>query len=274
MFAVTIQHVHKTWREMRATIEDFSKVADVAKEQITTALRLSPMSLEEYKRSLKTYNEINELRKEEAKNRVEKDSKAIKVLREMLTQDTVELIQSQRLKFLVTGTRFSKYKKEGVKERGKFTYLKLSANRKTLLYGDWADEVNVPKADELPNKIPVSEIKDFFTGADCAQLRDTNRRNRDRTVDNLAFAIIKENGDSVEFIAPNAKTFDYWCDGINTLLGRKMTSAKAAEDLEMFLSMEVKIRLLDVEGFEIMDDPPTIPPLPSSADFKDIAVSM
>ena len=43
MFALTIQHVNKTWREMRATAEDFPKVIDVTKEQITGALRASPI---------------------------------------------------------------------------------------------------------------------------------------------------------------------------------------------------------------------------------------
>lgn len=81
-----------------------------------------------------------------------------------------------------------------------------------------------------------------------------------------------ENGDSIDFIAPNQKTFDYWCDGINALLRREMTSAKAGEDLEMFLQMEVKIRLLDLEGIEIPDDPPPVPPLPSDLTFCNQAV--
>lgn len=34
MFAITVQHVNKTWREMRATSEDFHKVMDVAREQV------------------------------------------------------------------------------------------------------------------------------------------------------------------------------------------------------------------------------------------------
>ena len=79
---------------------------------------------------------------------------------------------------------------------------------------------------------------------------------------------MKENNDSVDFIAPDQKTFDFWCDGINALLRREMKSAKATEDLEMFLAMEVKIRLLDVEGLEIPDEPPPIPPLPINFNFS------
>ncbi len=48
---------------MRATAEDFSKVIDVAREQITGALQGAPLTMDEYKKSLKTYNEISEWRK-------------------------------------------------------------------------------------------------------------------------------------------------------------------------------------------------------------------
>jgi engulfment/cell motility protein 1 len=41
LFAIIIQHVYKTWREMRATNEDFRKVMDVAKEQVGFAVLTS-----------------------------------------------------------------------------------------------------------------------------------------------------------------------------------------------------------------------------------------
>ena len=73
---------------------------------------------------------------------------------------------------------------------------------------------------------------------------------------------------SCHFTANDARTFDYWCDGVNALLRRDMMSNKAIEDLEIFLAMEVKIRLLDVEGIEIPNDPPPIPPLPPNYNFS------
>jgi len=63
LFSITILHVGKTWREMRATAEDYPKVIDVADEQISKALSFSPATMEEYKAGLKTYHEINEERK-------------------------------------------------------------------------------------------------------------------------------------------------------------------------------------------------------------------
>ncbi len=46
-----------------------------------------------------------------------------------------------------------------------------------------------------------------------------------------------------------------------------MRSPRAAEELDALLAMEVKIRLLDVEGVDIPDEPPPIPPLPPNFDF-------
>ena len=255
---------------MRATTEDFKKVMDVAQEQITSSLKLSPLKMEEFKKGLKTYSEISESRKEEAKNRGEREGKAIQHLRSLITPEVVELIQQQRLNFLVSGTKFLKFKKEG---KGKFLLVKLSPNHKAFHYGDWNDDAtaianNIHTMEaSLSHKLPLAEIKDIQTGSNCPFIKDTNRRNRDRMADNLAISILRENGDTLDFIAPSQKSFDYWCDGMNALMRKEMTSEEATKDQEMLLSMEEKIRLLPLEGIEILDEQPPIPPPPPHFNF-------
>ena len=46
-----------------------------------------------------------------------------------------------------------------------------------------------------------------------------------------------------------------------------MTSELTKSDLEMLLSMEIKLRLLDTEGVAIPDQPPPIPKDPPNYDF-------
>lgn len=46
-----------------------------------------------------------------------------------------------------------------------------------------------------------------------------------------------------------------------------MTSKEAENDLETLLSMDIKLRLLDTEGIDIPQDPPTIPEPPPNYDF-------
>ena len=48
-FCICIVLLNKTWKEMRATSEDFGKVASVVREQIVRALDVSPASLEQLK---------------------------------------------------------------------------------------------------------------------------------------------------------------------------------------------------------------------------------
>ena len=61
--------------------------------------------------------------------------------------------------------------------------------------------------------------------------------------------------------------FDMWTDGINALLGNPMVSKKTEEDLEMLLSMEIKMRLLDTANVPIPSEPPPIPPPPPDYNF-------
>ncbi|KFQ09706.1 Engulfment and cell motility protein 3, partial [Haliaeetus albicilla] len=67
LFCICIQLVNKTWKEMRATQEDFDKVLQVVREQITRTLSLKPTSLELFKTRVNAlnYSEILKLRQTE-----------------------------------------------------------------------------------------------------------------------------------------------------------------------------------------------------------------
>lgn len=58
-----------------------------------------------------------------------------------------------------------------------------------------------------------------------------------------------------------------WTDGLNALLGKEMTSEFTKSDLDTLLSMEMKLRLLDLENIQIPEAPPPIPKEPSNYDF-------
>lgn len=131
-------------------------------------------------------------------------------------------------------------------------------------YGD-CDENKFPSIDELSSKLPVSDIKDMLVGKECTHMKET--KNKKSTIA-LAFSLVNDSRESLNFVAPNEKEFDYWTDGINALLGKEMVSPSAQNDLETLLSMEVKLRLLDTEGINIPETPPKIPKGPSSYEFS------
>lgn len=61
--------------------------------------------------------------------------------------------------------------------------------------------------------------------------------------------------------------FCLWTDGLNVLLGKEMTSERMQTDLDVLLSMELKLRLLDIENISIPDTPPPVPKPPSNLNF-------
>ncbi|XP_043214984.1 engulfment and cell motility protein 1-like [Amphibalanus amphitrite] len=288
-FCICINLLNKTWKEMRATAEDFDKVMSVVREQITRALhggqKLAdggggkhepqsrpdpPATLEAFRNRLNTYltySQINAIWQQEQNTKEEWESQArpIVELREQITPEMLELIQKQRLIYMVEGTRFTKYTARGQRVKDKFWMVRLSPNHKVLHYGD-CSELATPTLDELTNKLAVHEVRALVTGRDCPHMKDSKGK---KSTFQLAFSLLYESpeGGSLDFVAPDGKTFDYWTDGINALLGKKMSSEEARRDLDMLLAMEIKLRLLDTDGLEIPQEPPPIPPDPPNYDF-------
>uniref|UniRef100_A0A8B9ID50 ELMO domain-containing protein n=1 Tax=Anser brachyrhynchus TaxID=132585 RepID=A0A8B9ID50_9AVES len=135
-FCICIQLLNKTWKEMRATSEDFNKVMQVVKEQIMRALTTKPSSLDQFKSKLQnlSYTEILKIRQSERMNQEDFQSRPILELKEKIQPEILELIKQQRLNRLVEGTCFRKLNSR--RRQDKFWYCRLSPNHKVLHYGD------------------------------------------------------------------------------------------------------------------------------------------
>ncbi|GAB0094484.1 engulfment and cell motility protein 1 [Sergentomyia squamirostris] len=267
-FCICIVVLNKTWKDMRATNEDFAKVFSVVREQITRSLQGRPGNLDDFRSKIHmlTYSTITQLRQQErtSKEDIESTASAIVNLKEKITPEIMNLIKDQRLGYLVEGTRFSKYSR-GVRSKDKFWYVRLSPNHKVIHYGD-CDEKTVPTIEELSYKVLVIDIKQLLIGKECPHMKEMRGR---KSAVNLGFSITFDNMDhsTLDFVAPDELTFHYWTDGVNALLGLPMTSKQKDDDLKTLLSMEIKLRLLDTEGVDISKDPPPIPEDPENYDF-------
>ena len=239
---------------MQAKIEDLDKVVEVTKEQINGSLKECPMNLQEFKTGLRSFSQVSESWREAIKSKTYNDLPSVKELKTIITPDILNLIQRQRLNCLVQGESFPKFKKDGNRERNKFVFVKLSPNHKNLYYGDWTAENETPSLEQLPNRILVNEINDFST----SQVRPKQH----------GITIHFNSADSpLDLVTAESKTFDFWCDGLNCLLRRDMKSAKVEEQLEQLLSLQIKLKLLHLNGIDIPNQVPEIPPLPSNYDF-------
>ncbi|CAL1526666.1 unnamed protein product [Lymnaea stagnalis] len=268
-FCICIQLLNKTWREMKATSDDFQKVLDVVREQIVRVLDTSPTSFEAFRSKINTltYAQINRLWETErlVKEGQGAQLKPIIELREQIKPEMMDLIKQQRLKYLTSGSRFAKYTKTG-RIKDKFWCWRLAPNYKALHYGDCGESENL-SLDDLPNKLPLSDIRKLLVGKDCPHINTVKNRSK-LPSSNTAFSIQCDlDTDPICFMASSENEFDMWTDGLNSLLGNEMTSGQVGKDLETLLSMEIKMRMLDTEGVPIPAEAPPIPPPPANYNF-------
>uniref|UniRef100_A0A8C6IM02 Uncharacterized protein n=1 Tax=Melopsittacus undulatus TaxID=13146 RepID=A0A8C6IM02_MELUD len=268
LFCICIQLVNKTWKEMRATQEDFDKVMQVVREQITRTLSLKPTSLELFKTRVNAlnYSEILKLRQTERLHQEETLAVPVLELRERLKPELLELVRQQRLLHLCEGTLFRKISSR--RRQDKLWYCRLSPNHKVLHYGDVEEGVHSPPIESLLEKIPIADMKMLLLGKECPHTKEKSSGKQNKDVLELAFSIVYDMEEyCLNFVAPTRYEFCLWTDGLNVLLGKEMTSERMQTDLDVLLSMELKLRLLDLENISIPDAPPPIPKPPSNLNF-------
>lgn len=215
-FCVCIFALNRTWKDMRATSEDFYKVFDVVREQIVRSLATRPRDFENLRQRMAelSYAKITEMRQQErtAREECESTASAIVSLKEKLKPEILAIIREQRLGFLIEGTRFSKFIR-GTRSKDKFWYVRLSPNYKVLHYGD-CDEKTVPTQDELKSELRVNEMKQLLVGKDCPHVKEIKaiRGGKPTTLFSIAY---EDNGEqrTLDFVAPDDTTFNYWIDG-------------------------------------------------------------
>ncbi|KAF2357201.1 protein of unknown function DUF3361 [Trinorchestia longiramus] len=269
LFCICISLLNKTWKEMKATTEDFHKVMSVVREQIVQSLDQRPSNLDQFQERLQklTYKTISEQWQVERKRTEELELNAPQILKlkEELRRDVNDVVQQQRLKVMEKGDFFKMPGKS--RGREKQCYFMLSLNHKFFHYDDVSDKTNnneAPSLESLTKKISVAELKSVLINKDCPHF-NTRRKQQ------YFFSLMKESSktepNSVDLITSDETTFCHWVDGIKVLLREKMTSAEAVKDIEMLLELELKLQLLDLEGVAIPMKAPTLPPPPPNYNF-------
>ncbi|XP_059917628.1 engulfment and cell motility protein 3 isoform X2 [Gadus macrocephalus] len=243
------------------------EVMQVVREQITRTLSSKPTSLELFKNKVNAlnYGEILKLRQTERLHQEETLALPVVELKERLKPELMDLIRQQRLNRLCQGTLFRKISSR--RRQDKLWYCRLSPNHKVLHYGDVEEDTESPAIESLQEKIPVADIKALLTGKDCPHMKE-NKGKQTKEVLDLAFSITYDVEDySLNFIASSRADFCLWTDGLSVLLGRDMSSESMRSELEILLSMEIKLRLLDLENVQIPDLAPPVPLPPSNYHF-------
>uniref|UniRef100_A0A8C1IS56 Engulfment and cell motility protein 3-like n=1 Tax=Cyprinus carpio TaxID=7962 RepID=A0A8C1IS56_CYPCA len=257
LFCICIQLLNKTWKEMRATQEDFDKVAHLFKAIQGSVSKAPITNFTEYVTVTVALISLHHMHFLAVF--------ASRELKERLKPELLELIRQQRLNRLCHGTLFRKISSR--RRQDKLWYCRLSPNHKVLHYGDVEEQTETPSIEALQEKIPVADIKNVVTGKDCPHMKE-NKGKQTKEVLDLAFSITYDVEEySLNFIASSRTDFCLWTDGLSVLLGKEMSSESMHSELEILLSMEIKLRLLDLENVPIPDTAPPIPKPPSNFNF-------
>lgn len=268
IFCICIPMLNKTWKDMRATTEDFDKVLSVCREQIIRTLRTKPTDFDDFCKVISgfSYSKINALRQQERTSLGSSSSAApaISELRNNITPDILNLIKLNRLGHMIEGARFQKYTR-GTRSKDKYWFARLSPNYKILHYGD-CDEKATPTIEELTQKIEMCDVKQLLVGKDCPNMKDKAFR---KSAVNLAFSISYESTEhsTLDFVASDEETFNRWTDGFNAMLGQKMVSEECKKDFDILMGMEIEIRLMEIEGIDIPSERPPTPEPPENMNF-------
>lgn len=263
IFCVTIQLLFKTWREMRAGIMDMEKVTTVVTKQITTVLQAQDTSTLTSSETLRnrlfdlSYKKLTEAEEQsQLLDEAVLKSRPVQDLRNKITPEIYDLVKMERLHHLVQGAAFPKI---GARRRDQYFYCRLAPNHKMLHFGDTAGQT-APPLESLESKVQISETR-LVVGAECPHA-DRVRKNI-----NLLFSLFYNADDHLDFVAPTETVYNIWIDGLNALLGKRMGSKGAEEDLDTLVNMDLKLRLLDLENITIPSQKPPIPPEPENYDF-------
>ncbi|KRX80195.1 Engulfment and cell motility protein 1 [Trichinella sp. T6] len=276
MFCRCAVLLNKTWKEMRATsADDVSKVIAVVKEQITRSLLKAPRTFQDFDKQLKMHNypEISEFWERERSMKEENDFQTpqIQELRSLLRTDIISMVMKNRLSALKIGTVFAKYSRgsKGHREKGKSWSWRLCPTEKFLIY-TMCQEKAISSSDDMEWKLPISEISHVILGSDCTHIKETRGK---KAGDVYAFSLVLINDkamkDSYNFVAPDVHTYNMWCDGLMILLGNEMVSPEFKQEFDLWLNIEIRLRLLELESVDVSSEVPAVPQEPP--DFDNIA---
>ncbi|VCW85467.1 unnamed protein product, partial [Gulo gulo] len=262
LFCVSIQLLNKTWKEMRATQEDFDKVMQVVREQLARTLALKPSSLELFRTKVNAlpYGEVLRLRQTERLHQEGTLAPPILELREKLKPELMGLIRHKVLQY---GDILPEQRKE---DRAGVRVSHLPSPYHPLS----GDRLGPSGQPSLLPAVPVADIKALLTGKDCPHVREKGSGKQNKDLYELAFSVSYDHGEAeayLNFIAPSKREFHLWTDGLSALLGSPMGSEQTRLDLEQLLTMETKLRLLELENVPIPEQPPPIPPPPTNFNF-------
>jgi len=265
MYCSSFQVLDYTWDDMNASYMDFPKVIAAVHKQIVEVVEARPLTLEQFHFAACCKGQQMAMG-DEADG---EEPEALKKLRTQVKKENLEIVKQQKLAYLVDGCSFKvlKAQQKGKNVAQQYLFARLSENHQELGYGPISDPTEVPSA--LPNIIvKVGDLNGVVVGQDVPSF---NKKKVTEDMATLSFAIVlKDDKGCVEFMANSRDEFVNWTDGLRALMGKPMECAETLDEAKTLVTLEMKVRLLDLEGIDIPRETPPVPEPPADFDFVEL----
>lgn len=270
LFAALVRLFHITWREMHASEEDVKKVLAVVRKQMDVCLTEKPTTVEKLEELLAvhSYPHMQRIweRERSAKEAEELHSESVKELRDYLRPSIEELIKRNRKNALKNGFVFGKLAKSKSLQKGQqFWHWKLDANEKILVCTECKKGDSTLSNDSAATfKVAISDVQRVITGGEFGDPLLTSSKGKK----NLGLrGLTLEVGDKPDvyfLVTSDEDAINTWSDGINALIGSDKLSVQAQQQVDRFLNIELKMRLLQLDH---IPNSLEIPSLPTDVDW-------
>uniref|UniRef100_A0A0N5ASP3 ELMO domain-containing protein n=1 Tax=Syphacia muris TaxID=451379 RepID=A0A0N5ASP3_9BILA len=271
LFMVSLSLFYRTWHEMQARKVDVYRVLSVVRKQVTVGFKSNSetIALLEKLLAAHSYHRMQAMWEEERSQKEAEDlnNKSVKELRSFLHPSIQELIKRNRKNVLKNGFTFRKLPKNKsvTKESDsqQYWHWKLDMSETTLVYWDCTPDNALFLDPSTSTKISVSDLKNVTVCGKNVDSTHTLKSKKRLGIPGLTLEVGRE--PETYFLAANEEqVINAWYDGLNALIGSNKLSAQAREHAEMFLNIEVKMRLLELNN---IPESLIIPPLPEDMDW-------
>eukprot|EP00050_Salpingoeca_kvevrii_P018512 m.75339 g.75339 ORF g.75339 m.75339 type:complete len:717 (+) comp8077_c0_seq1:180-2330(+) len=272
MYCACIQLAAKTWREMEAKIVDFDKVMTIVRKQISLVLESAnkPRTMDEFKNALlqRSYSDMMNLEAQRLKAIQSLVEGAVPVvnLKNTLRDELMEVVKQQRLALLCEGAYFQTINDKGRLKKEKI-FMILASNKIGLHFGEVASvsEHDKPSPSSLPDSFIGGDIKVLCVDGD-SMIKDKLKKLDE--VQGLAIGLMVENREDILIlVASNSRDASIWRDGFRVLMGDTPLEAEAKADVEALLSVEMNLRMMDMQDVDVSELSPQVPELPTDFNF-------
>nr|CAH8870596.1 unnamed protein product [Trichobilharzia regenti] len=264
-----------TWTQMKAVPEDLVGILCVVREQINRILKTTPISFEEFEKSLANFNPYDvpsmwSKRENNMRMNMLHNHPALIQLRNDLKRRHQDHVYENRLNILSTSAPLeyipSKGSKLSSKDNQSFTVL-LSTDRKSFVIRD---------ANQAVREIwPLKSVIRVSLGA-----AEKVKKNPERTlIFHVELSDVANQDDSNESVNIKSRCFrasllarstieyHYWLDGLFLVNKLNNPSDYYSEDVERLIDLDMRIRLSSLDLNELPKREISIPPDPPPLDF-------